>query len=344
MGIITKKVEVKPSGKMIQYYKNLGYDAKYHQPLIVKIDDLQKGSRAIIEVLCDMCHDNSMLVAYQDYNRVVEKTGNYVCKECSQKKRQETNLKKYGVKSPVQLEQVRNKMQKTNLERYGVKSYSQTQECIEKMKKTMELRYGVKHALQSKDFQNAYKSTCIENYGENYCKLFAEKAFNSYYQNTGYLNPMQSPDVRNKIVQTCYKNGSISTSKQQCYIFNLYNKNGGACLNYPISYYASDICFPEEKLCIEYDGGGHDLRVTLGCLTQEEFDQKEIIRNNTIKREGYKIIRLKSSKDLLPSDQILLQMLSQAKQYFSDYPQHSWITYDIDKSLLFNAEHKTGIL
>lgn len=38
--LITKEVEVNPSGKSIQYYRNLGYDAKYHEPLIVKVEDL----------------------------------------------------------------------------------------------------------------------------------------------------------------------------------------------------------------------------------------------------------------------------------------------------------------
>lgn len=41
----------------------------------------------------------------------------------------------------------------------------------------------------------------------------------------------------------------------------------------------------------------------------------------------------------LPTDQILLQMLSEAKQYFSE-TSHSWITYDIDNSLMLNAVNK----
>ena len=40
--LLTKEVEVKPRGKMIQYYKDKGYDAKYSQPLIVKVEDLPR--------------------------------------------------------------------------------------------------------------------------------------------------------------------------------------------------------------------------------------------------------------------------------------------------------------
>lgn len=40
--ILTKEVEVKPSGKSIQYYRDLGYNAEYHKPLMVNVEDLPK--------------------------------------------------------------------------------------------------------------------------------------------------------------------------------------------------------------------------------------------------------------------------------------------------------------
>ena len=86
------------------------------------------------------------------------------------------------------------------------------------------------------------------------------------------------------------------------------------------------------------------LNVTTGRETQEEFDKKEIIRNNIIKKEGYKQMRITSLNDKLPSDQVLLQMLSDARKYFSDYPNHSWIEFNISESTIRNAEHKDGIL
>lgn len=33
--LITKEVEVKPTGKMIQYYRDKGYNAKYNEQLFV---------------------------------------------------------------------------------------------------------------------------------------------------------------------------------------------------------------------------------------------------------------------------------------------------------------------
>lgn len=84
------------------------------------------------------------------------------------------------------------------------------------------------------------------------------------------------------------------------------------------------------------------MSIALGSITEEEFEQKELYRNVAIKKNNIKQMRIISTKDLLPSDVILIQMLQDSRQYFLDFPNHSWITYDIDKSMIFNAEHKSG--
>lgn len=170
-----------------------------------------------------------------------------------------------------------------------------------------------------------------------------EKFVATMKERYGVENPAQLPDTLIKAAQTYYKNSSKECSKQQLYIYYLYNMTNSVKLNYPISYYNVDIYLTDEKLVCEYDGGGHNLRVALGQLTQKEFDQKEIVRNNIIKREGYKQMRIISSKDLLPSDSILLQMLEYTKEYFSNYPEHSWIEFNIDTSIVQNAEQKDGV-
>lgn len=360
--ILTKEVEVKPTGKMLKYYRDKGYDAKYKRPLFVNVNDLPDNSNIKIEVLCDYCKENVVYVRYADYTRRIKETDKIACLNCYPKKVKETSLL-----------------------RYGVENYAQTKECRIKMENTMESRYGVKYAFQDEHFYNSYKDTCFERYGKDYRKNFAEKASNTFYQKTGYYNPLASPDIRKKIEETCvekygvknpfgadevkekiknsfiekygvenpnklpeirgkisktlYKNSSQRSSTQQQYLCNLYN----GILNYPISYYNADICFPDEKLCIEYDGGGHDLNVKLGSITQKEFNQKEIIRNNIIKRNGYKQMKIISSNDKLPSDDVLLKMLSDTRQYFTDHHNHSWIEFNIDNSIVRNAENKNGI-
>ena len=51
--LLTKEVEIKPTGKMIKYYKDKGYNAKHNQPLIVKIQDLSMCSTILVESKCD---------------------------------------------------------------------------------------------------------------------------------------------------------------------------------------------------------------------------------------------------------------------------------------------------
>lgn len=187
-----------------------------------------------------------------------------------------------------------------------------------KQTQTVKLKYDVDNYSKTEEFLTKIKNISQEKYGTDYFT--------------------QASEVRQKINNTLCKNGNQNTSKQQLYLHSIY----GGELNYPIKHYASDICFPKEKLVIEYDGGGHDLNVKLGRLSINQFNQKEIIRNKTLKSEGYKQIKIISSKDLLPSEEILLQMLEQAKEYFST-TKHTWYEYDIDTSTVRNAEHKDGV-
>lgn len=383
--LLTKEVEVKVNSYTVDYYKSLGYEIPmkraaetsykrykkefvydFGKTIIVKVNDLMKQSNVKVEALCDYCNEEIIVIPYSKYNREQDRVNKIACKKCAGKKRAECNLL-----------------------RYSVDNYAKTSECQEKMKNTMKSLYGVEHYSQTQEYKDKFHNTCVDKYGESYRQQFADKALKSFFNKSGYDNPAQSPEVkekmklsciehygvdnpfksseikekmkqsyikhygvespskspvvRAKIAKTLYANGSTSTSKQQLYVFNLYNQNECAKLNYPISYYNADILLLDEKLDIEVDFGGHNLSVKIGKLTQEEFEQKEIIRNNIIKREGYKQMRIISAKDLLPSDQVLLQMLDFARNYFSQYPNHSWIEFNIDSSIVRNAEHKDGL-
>lgn len=378
--LLTQEVEIKVRPYTLEHYKSLGYEIPMKKssksyfnktgkeyvydlskPILVKVKDLSSGSHAKVEALCDYCQKEVVSLSYFDYVdnlKIIDKTA---CKKCKSEKEADVLLKKYGVNNVFQLNSVKERIEKRNIERYGVPSYLQTEEFKKKRKSTMITKYGYEHFLQDEDCRQRYMEVCQNKYGENYLELFCKKAQETFQRNTGYSHPaqspevkekirltnlqkygvpyaMQSPEVREKTNETLCKNGSQKTSKQQLYLHCLY----GGELNYPIKYYAADICFPEEKLVIEYDGGGHDLRVTLGRLTQEEFNRREIMRSNILKREGYKRINIISKLDKLPSDDTLLQMLSDARSYFSLYPSHSWTEFNIDTSTVCNAENPEG--
>ena len=376
--ILTREVEVKVNSRTIKYYESLGYEIPmkrasessykkhkkefvydFDKTFLVKVEDLSEGSNEKIEVLCDFCKINKITVPYYQYNKAIKETGIYVCKECASKKIKHIIQEKYGVSNVAQLEEFKEKMRATNVERYGVPYYGQTEECREKIKNTVKNKYGTEHYSQTDDYKVKFHDTCVKKYGESYRQYFIEKAFETFHNNTGYNNPSQSPEVKEKVKQSCinkfgyeyclqspeirekisqsfFINSSQKSSKQQRYICNLYQ----GILNFPIKYYNADVYLPDFNLIIEYDGGGHMLNVITGRETMEEYEKKEIVRNNVIKREGYKQMKIISLDDKMPSDEVLLQMLQMTKQYFSDYPNHSWIEFNISNSTLRNAENK----
>lgn len=364
--LLTKEVQIKVCPQTVNHYLSLGYEIPmkkasesyrkiYHKeyvydfsvPITVDVKDLTKGCKVDVDVLCDYCQEEIMTMKYATYSKTTEHLNKNSCKKCKGRKEEEYFLMKYGVRMPSQLDEFKEKYRTTCIERFGTDNYFKTKEFDVKRKESMNEKYGVEYPLQSKEIQERWKYTCMDKYGVNNpakAQETKDKAAITNMKRYGGVAPAKSSDVRKKMSETLYINGTVSTSKQQFYLFNLYKTTDTTIqLNYPISRFNADICLLNEKIDIEYDGGFHDGRVKLGQLTQEEFNRKEIIRNNIIKREGYKQIKIVSSKDLLPSDPILLQMLSEAKQYFSLYPNHSWIEFSIDTLTVRNAEHKDGI-
>lgn len=409
--LLTKEVEIKPNGKMIQYYKDKGYDAKRNQPLMVKIEDLSMCSTVLVETKCDYCGKDK-LIKYVNYNAQTKNgTQKCCCLDCASLKQEEIMLEKYGYKSPIQVPEFKTKIQETNKERHGSISPTGNKIIREKQKKTLMSNYGVVYPSQSEEIRDKVKQTNLKKYGvecvlknenvkekikqtnlncygaenvllnqeirdkrnatlmKNFGTLYPlqneecfeklketnmtkygvenisqledvkQKKIQASLEKYGYKNPMQSPEFLEKWF---LKNGSnfVRTSKQQRYLCGLYN----GILNQPFKCFALDIYLADDKLDIEFDGSGHRMSIAIGNVTEKEFNNKELYRNIALKREGYKQMRIISTHDLLPSDQVLLQMLSDSRKYFSDYPNHSWIEFNIDLSVLRNAEHKDGIL
>lgn len=131
-----------------------------------------------------------------------------------------------------------------------------------------------------------------------------------------------------KLRETLYKNGNAPCSKQQKYLHNLL----GGELNYPVKTLSLDIAFidNDEKIYLEYDGSGHNMVVNRNGMTKKEFERKELTRFYTLKKEGWKEIRIISKRDRLPSDEKILELVKYAKDYLNT--GHSWIHIDIDNS------------
>lgn len=96
---------------------------------------------------------------------------NYCSHECFSKdpksvlRREETCIKKYGVKNPSQSDDIKDKRKQTTMERYGVENVFESQEIKNKIKKYYNDNYGVDYPSQSVEIQETRKSNSFNKYG-----------------------------------------------------------------------------------------------------------------------------------------------------------------------------------
>lgn len=343
MGVISKAVKVAIGGRNYNYYKNLGYVFNnIGDEIEVEINDLPKGSDTKVEILCDMCNKNTFFASYGAYNRALQNDDSYVCKECANIKRMQTMQKKYGIRNALQSEEIKEKYRQTMLKKYGVENYTQTKEYKEKTKQTCLEKYGTEHSAKCQETKDKRAKTNLLKYGFEYAtqnQTIKDKTKITVNKKYGVDNIFADKDIIKKIHKAMYENDTCATSKQQKYLNRIYK----GILNFPYLQYNLDIYLHDEDIAIEYNGGGHLNSVKFGNITKEEFNRREMIRNNYIKQAGMKRITIQSIHDKLPSDVILIEMLNYARSYFSQYPNHSWIEYDIDNAIVRNAENQNGI-
>ena len=191
-------------------YKNYYIDKNYvftkkDNEFEVKIEDLQTGSRVLIDVECDYCKTKYNI----PYCKYIMSVKNLVNKDCCFKclylKVKEVNLIKYGVQNVFQLEDVKNKIKNTNLQKYGVENYAKTEECKKKTKTTNLSKYGQEYYTQTEEYKKRYKNTCLEKYGyESHTKNeeVKEKIYKTNIERYGVKYLMQNEKIKNKIKNT----------------------------------------------------------------------------------------------------------------------------------------------
>lgn len=259
-----------------QYYIDKGYNyTKINDEFYVDIKDLLHGSNCKVTVICDYCGKEFQKI-YRSYwkgkSSLVQKD---CCEDCWSKKNQEVMMIKYGVSHATKLDIFAQKQAQTNMERYGVKIYSKTQECKEKVKKTNLEKYG------SENFTTSNK--------------FIQDSIDKF----GVTNPSKSPIVREKAMASYIKNGTIPKSKGEIEMCELL-----------IDMYGKDNCFPSYQL----------RNFVMDCLLKindimidVEFDGKywhnkrkqyDRARDEILKKEGYKILRISSNKNSPNKEQI----------------------------------------
>jgi hypothetical protein len=261
--LITTEVIVGIGGRNYQHYKDLGYKLKGYTPILVKIEHLSVGSHAKVNVICDYCG----LVFEKVYKTLLLERENAVtkkdcCINCIHLKTRESNLELYGMENCMQRPDILEKLKNIFLEKYGVENPTQNKAVSEKS-----LRWMKEESSEEKTNRMARtKKTMMERYGvEN--GLLTEKS------------------RRNLFI------ARSSESSQQKKLFNIIQE-----------------MFPDDKIFPNYSYSTLSLDILLirnNISIDIEYDSwywhspaKDRKRDEFIKSEGFKVLRIKSGKKL----------------------------------------------
>ena len=287
--ILPQTVKVRTNAMTCKHYREKGYEFEKCGDFIeVDVLDLLKSSNEKVKVICDVCGKEREM----RYCRVVgdnEENKLITCgdKICELKKREDTCTKKYGVKNPMQCKEIQNKAKATCQEKYGGNSAMCSEEIQDKAKDTNLERYGVENPMQCKEIQDKMKTTNLERYGAE--------------------NPAQNEEIKNKVLDSYQFNGTGPCSRAQRYVNHILN----GTLNKHICGSLADIYMEKENIIIEHDGRGHFLGdiINGNKMPTKESLLYEKEREDKIINNGYRMIRFIATKDRIPSDEVILNLI-----------------------------------
>ena len=191
------------------------------------------------------------------------------------------------------------------------KTYKERIDIINRTQQTNLKRYGKTSFTQTEEYKAKVKKTNNLKYGTDWV--------------------LQNKEIREKINKTLVKNGTLPSSRQQRYLCNLLNGH----LNYYTGRSFLDIAYPDQKIYIEYNGGGHNLAVKMGEMTEDEFRKHELKRYFSLKKQGWKSIVFTSRKDRLPLDGDIMQIFIQCKEILKD---NNWVEADFDECKIITKD------
>lgn len=177
-----------------------------------------------------------------------------------QKRREKTNLERYGGINPSNSKEVREKAHKTMEQKYGVKHALQNKEFLDKSRNTLKTNYNIDNPMESEDIKQKMMQTCFEKYGfEN---VMQNKEVNNdlkkqFILKYGVDNPGKHPEFREKALKTMTQNQSTYSSRGELEVkefvesLGLTAKNGYIGGTNPKQI---DIKINELNIGIEYNG------------------------------------------------------------------------------------------
>ena len=252
--------------------------------------------------------------------------GHDVCLECAKSKKykelsklkiQQTNLKRYGVKWTQQNKLIKEKSKETCLQKYGVENVALNSDILAKIESTNLQRYGETTPLKNKEVQKKIEESALNSLGVSnpfYSQEIQDSIKRKNLEKYGVEYPFQSSEIQKKARTSLALNGGIPTSKPQKQlkkmIANMYPKYKVE-LNKPVEQFFLDIAliYDNVKIDIEYDG-----------IYWHQDEEKDKARDSIVKKNGYKILRIRSSRKL-PEREELKHIID--KMFFSDLDFYS---------------------
>jgi hypothetical protein len=208
-----KKIKIKGHSRNIKYYKSFGYDISVGKYIDISVEHLSKGTSSKITCICQNCN-KEVSNGFKDYwNYTNGLSGIYYCNSCKKIKSEKTSLKKYGVKNPMQSEEVKQTLKKSLLDKYNVSHYSKTKEWKDKFVQTSLDRYGVTNPSKSIDVINKIKETNQKNLGVDWSmqsKSTISKSRKSFNDKYGVDWISKSDYYKDKIKETSIEKWGVS--------------------------------------------------------------------------------------------------------------------------------------
>ena len=335
--VVPQTIKVRINGMTCKHYREKGYTfEKCGDYIEVDVFDLPKSSNEKVKVICDVCGKERetkycRVAGNNEENKLITCGSN----SCKNKKYKNTCTKKYGkgITNVFQAEEVKEKIKQTNLEHHGCENVMQNKEIQDKIKNTNLERHGCEYAMQNEEIRNKAKATCQEKYGGNAptcseevqnkvkatCLLhwgvnnpsqsheIREKIKATNLERHGAENPMQNEEIKNKALDSFQFNHTGPSSRAQRYINYILN----GTLNKRICGSLADIYIEKENIIIEHDGGGHFLGDIMNGsrIPSKEALLREKEREDKIINNGYRMIRFIATKDRIPSDEVILNLI-----------------------------------
>lgn len=285
------------------YYINLGYEyTGFRNYFMVHVEDLPPQSKKKVKVICDNC-GKEKIMTWKDYLRYHSEKFGDLCFECTQIKREDTNIKKYGVSNPSQVKEFQDKRTQTIRKNFGVDNAFQSDVCKQKSKDTCVVKYGYEYACQAPEVIEKTKITNRKRYGYDSPRQsprVKQKIIQTNLQRYGVPYTLSVPKVRAKGRETLYRNGKVPSStpeRKTCELLKEIYGEENCIAQFPYDQLSFDclLCIDRDKIDVEYDG----------WFWHKNKQKEDNRRNRFLISRGFKVLRIKGNYGIPTEEQII---------------------------------------